>query len=107
MPKKTPQNAIKNGTNALDSTQRKKAVSTEYWCYPDEELNAILCKFWFEVQSGVTNENGEFEMYSISSLKSLRNGLTCELNNHGQMIDLTKDPRYKESQVCLKMRAKN
>ena len=27
----------------------KGCQSTEYWCYPDDQLDAILGKFWFEV----------------------------------------------------------
>ena len=80
----------------------KDCINTEFWTYPDEELDAILCKFWFEVRSTHKKNDGEFEQYSITSLRNLRNALTRELVKHNRNIDLTNYPPYKKSQAAFK-----
>ena len=82
--------------------REKDYANTEYWTYPEDELDTILSKFWFEVRSTNVDENGEFEHYSLTSLRSLRNGLTRELGKHNRNIDLTTDPMFKKSQMAFK-----
>ena len=43
--------------------------SLEYWLYPDDEFNEILAKFRFEVRSSVLNDDGDYEPYSVASLR--------------------------------------
>ena len=82
--------------------REKECNNTEYWSYPEDELDDILSKFWFEVRSTNVDQNGENERYSITSLRSLRNGLTRELVKHNRNIDLTSDPNFKKSQMAFK-----
>ena len=82
--------------------QEKNYEYTEYWCYPDDELDSILVKMWFELCSSVKDDKGEFLPYTITSLRNLRNALTRELNIHGRYIDLPNDPKYKNSQMAFK-----
>ena len=82
--------------------RKKDFANTEYWTYPDDKLDTILSKFWFEVRSSKVDENGEYIPYCLTSLRSLRNGLTRELVKHNRNIDLTSDPQYKKSQMLFK-----
>ena len=82
--------------------QEKDYECTEYWCYPDDELDSILAKMWFELHSSVKDDNGEFMPYTITSLRNLRNTLTRELYIQGRYIDLTNDPKHKNSQMAFK-----
>ena len=84
----------------------KECANTEYWTYPDDELDRILSKFWFEVRSTKLTSDGEYEHYSLTSLRNLRNALTRELVKHGRNIDLTTDTHYKQSQMSFKDAAK-
>ena len=89
--------------------------NSEYWYYPEDELDNILCKFWFEVRTqhpGLdNNERDEAlkknqdpypERYTIASLRNLRNGLSRCLTEHGKSIDLTNDSAFKKSQKSFK-----
>ena len=80
----------------------KEFANTEYWTYPENELDSILAKFWFEVRSTNVNENGDYEHYCVTSLRSLCNGFTRELVKHNRNIDLTSDPMFKKSQSAFK-----
>ena len=85
-----------------DYLSEKDYECTEYWCYPDEELDTILAKMWFELRSSVKDNEGNYIHYTITSLRNLRNALTRELNTHGRYIDLTTDPKFKQSQMAFK-----
>ena len=74
-------------------------------------LPRTLAKFWFAVwtqrskltdaeRKEVETNGGDLypEMYTIASLRNLRNGLTRCPEERGRGIDLTTDPRYKISQ---------
>ena len=104
--KATPQSTLKCNKKwnkvFREYLEEKDFECTEYWCYPDEELDAILAKMWFELKSTVKDEKGEFLPYTITSLRNLRNALTRELNIHGRYIDLTNDPKFKNSQMAFK-----
>ena len=89
----------------------KGFTSTEYWCYPDDDFDAILSKFWFEVRTQRPPLTAEEmidarenkldlhpELYTIASLRNLRNGLSHCMAIRGREIDLTTDPRYTKSQ---------
>ena len=103
--------------------EEKELPNSEYWTYPDDELDNILSVFWFEVRTTKPplSEHTEIELhepnakksrknlpnkhpeyYSIASLRNLRNGLSRELQNHGRMIDLTTDPKYVKSRKAFK-----
>ena len=84
----------------------KDYANTEFWMYPDDELDRILAKFWLKVQSNQKDENGDFIHYSLTSLCGLRNALIRELVKHNRNIDLTTDPSFKNSQAALKDAAK-
>ena len=71
-----------------DYLTEKEFKNTEYWTYPDDELDHVLGRFWFEVRSSNKDQNREFIHYSVTSLRSLRNGLTRELVKHNRNIDL-------------------
>ena len=77
----------------------KEVQNTEFWTYPEEELDDILSRFWFEVRSGQKNEHGEFQHYSLTSLRNLHNALTRELVKHNRNIDLTTDPAQVPSSI--------
>ena len=105
------QNTIPKSTVACDRKWDKVLIdylkdcghdSTEYWCYPDEELDAILVKFWFEVRSSVINDDGENEPYSVASLRNCCNAITRNLHTKGRYIDLSKDSKYVRSQKSFK-----
>ena len=85
-----------------DYLEEKDFESTEYWCYPEDELDRILSKMWFEIRSSMTDEKGEQIPYSVTSMRNMRNALTRELNIHGKFIDLTTDPMFKQSQMAFK-----
>ena len=72
------------------------AGSTEYWYYPEEELDQVLAKFWFEVctqhepldkvqkqEALKNNTDVNPERYTIASLRNLRNSLCRCLAEHG------------------------
>ena len=80
----------------------KDVENTEFWTYPEDELDDILSRFWFEVRSTNIDENGDFTHYSLTSLHGLRNALTRELVKHNRNIDLTTDPSFKKSQMAFK-----
>ena len=82
--------------------EEKEFENTEYWCYPDDELDTVLSQMWFEIRSKNTDEQGEFIPYTVTSLRNMRNALTRELNNHGRFVDLTTDPHFKQSQTAFK-----
>ena len=96
-------NVIKSGPRYLENILWKKEYqNTEFWTYPDDALDEILCKFWFEVRSTQKDTDGEFQHYSLTSLRGLRNALTRELVKHNRNIDLTTDPAFKKSQSAFK-----
>ena len=109
VPKATLKNNSKWDKAFRDYLREKDFQSTEYWCYPDEELDTILCKFWFEVRTTrpplqtpeeiqeAKNNNKDIhpEYYTIASLRNLRNGLSRCLQEHSRNIDLTNDPKFK------------
>ena len=80
----------------------KEVQNTEYWTYPDDELDNVLAKYWFEVCSTNVDENGDSVPYCVTSMRSLQNGLTRELGEHNRNIDLTSDPTFKKSQASFK-----
>ena len=80
----------------------KDCQNTEFWTYPEDELDSVLAKFWFEVRSNQRDQNGDFIPYSLTSLRGLRNALTRELVKHNRNIDLTSDPKFKKSQTAFK-----
>ena len=93
----------------------KRCRSTEYCYYPDDELDSLLCHFWFEVRTQkselTVEEKNEAksnnrdlypERYTIASLCNLQNGLTRCLQDHSRNINLTNDPKYKNSQNAFK-----
>ena len=99
--------------------QEKELENTEYWTYPDDELDDILASFWFEVRTNRSSKdeidendkakkakvetNDQYpEYYSIASMRNLRNGLSRELQNHGRMINLTTDPKFVQLQKAFK-----
>ena len=85
-----------------DYLEEKDCENTEFWTYPEDELDTILSKFWFEVRSNQKDQNGEFKHYSLTSLQGLRNALTHELVKHNRNIHLTNDPNFKKSQSAFK-----
>ena len=98
-----------------DYLREKQCGNTEYWYYPDEELDSVLSNFWFEARtqrSPLTpeekilakerNQDIHPDLYSIASLRNLRNGLSRCLAEHGKHIDLTTDPHFKKSQQSFK-----
>lgn len=57
---------LQNLTKKWDKTFRNYLeecdyVCTEYWCYPGDELDKILSKFWFEVCTTEDPVNDEDE----------------------------------------------
>ena len=71
-----------------DYLRGKDFANTEYWTYPDDELDSILSKFCFEMRSSQVDDKGDFIPYSITSLHSLRNGLTREIVRHSRNITI-------------------
>ena len=75
------------------------AENSEYWYYPDEELDQVLSKFWFDVHTQKEplseekrrealsiNEDPYEERYSIASLWNLQNGLSRSLAQHVKIL---------------------
>ena len=85
----------------------KEYNNTEFWTYPHDELDDILAKFWFEVRSTQKDSEGQYQHYSLTSLRGLRNALTRELVKHNRNIDLTTDPLFKKSQSAFKDASKD
>ena len=89
IPVSTCKNNIKWDKVFREYLAEKGCQSTEYWYYPDTELDDILCHFWFEVrmqksplsatekEEARNNKSDLYpERYTITSLRNLRNGLT-------------------------------
>ena len=115
IPKSTLKNNDKWNRVFRSYLQESGAQNTQYWFYPDEELDKILSKFWFEVRTQraplsdterneafKNNEDPHPERYTIASLRNLRNGLSRCLAENGKNIDLTTDPKFKLSQNAFK-----
>ena len=90
----------------LHYLKQKNFACTEYWCYPDDELDKILCKFWFNVWTTKPpredeNDSNHPELYTIASLRNLCNGMSRELQGHVRNIDLTTDTKYTKSRKCF------
>ena len=49
----------------------KEVQNTEYWTYPDDELDNVLAKYWFEIRSTNVDENGDSVPYCVTSMRSL------------------------------------
>ena len=90
--------------------QEKGLESTEYWYYPEDELDDILSHFWFEAHTQrplLSNEEKHQaipnpDRYTIASLRNMRNGLLRCLVEHGKNIDLTTDDNIRKSQWAFK-----
>ena len=95
--------------------QEIEAENTQYWYYPDDELDKILATFWFAVKTqrpaleeqakeeAIRKGNDPHpERYTIASLRNLRNGLSRCLASHGKNIDLTTDEKFRHSQNAFK-----
>lgn len=67
----------------------------DYWTYPDELLDEILCKFWFETRQ----VNGD--RYNINSLKNIRYGINRNLKRHGKEVDITKSDCFTKNQAAF------
>ena len=115
IPKATLKNNDKWDRAFRSYLMEKGVENTQYWYYPDEELDHILCKFWFEARSqrAPLNEDQRREAlaknldpyperYTIASLHNLRNGLSRCLADHGKNIDLTTDPKFINCQCAFK-----
>ena len=116
IPKATLKSDSKWDKAFRDYLREKDCANTEYWCYPDNELDDILCKFWFEVRTKRSpletpaeiayakekKKDLHSELYTIASLRNLRNGLSRFLQEHAHNIDLTTDAMYKKSQIAFK-----
>ena len=115
IPKSTLKNNDKWDRVFRSYLEEKGCENTQYWFYPDEELDRILSKFWFEVRTQkpslteeqrkeVENKNSDLnpDRYTIASLRNLRNGLSRCLSDHDKNIDLTNDPNFKLSQNSFK-----
>ena len=115
IPKATIKNNEQWNRTFRNYLEEINAHSTEYWYYPDEELDQVLSRFWFAVhtQRDPLNESEKKEamknnsdihpeQYTIASLHNLRNGLSRCLSEHGKNIDLTTDPKFRESQRAFK-----
>ena len=98
IPKATLKNNDKWDRAFRSYLQESGAENTQYWYYPDDELDKILCKFWFEARTqrsplseeekrhAIANNDDPFpERYSIASLRNLRNGLSRCLSEHGKI----------------------
>lgn len=69
----------------------QRGEPADYAALPNKELDALLCKYWFEVRT----EEGEF--YKTSSLGGLRYGLNRRLQSLGRDIDIVHGPEFKRS----------
>ena len=97
IPSSTLKNNIKWDKVFKDYLREKNVQNIEYWYYPDEELDALLCNFWFEVRTQKpklegpelesackNNEDLHQELYSIARLRNMRNALSRCLQEHGK-----------------------
>ena len=50
----------------------------------------------------VQDSEGNFKMYTLEGLRNARNALSRELQDHGQNIDLTTDPKFVGSRKAFK-----
>ena len=95
--------------------EESEAQTTEYWYYPDEELDLILSRFWFDVRTQkqplneeekiqILSKNGDPypHQYIIACLRNLRNSLSRCLAERGKNINLTTDENFRLSQKSFK-----
>ena len=61
---------------------KRKGLNKEFWLYGEQDLDKILCKFWFEVRT----KHGEH--YMIGSLENLRYSLNRVLHNKGHEYNI-------------------
>ena len=52
--------------------------NTEYWYNPQDELDIIITKMWFQKCSTMTNEMGKQNPYIVTSMRNTRHALNCE-----------------------------
>ena len=110
IPKATQKNNVKWDRVMKQYLQEIGCTSLDYWAYPDNDFDQILSHFWFEVRTQQRPLNEEEmqhardngldlhpEMYTIASLRNLRNGISRCMEDYGRPIDLTNDPRYEKS----------
>ena len=100
--------ADKKCDRALTSylTMLDNIPSLEYWLFEPKELEKILCKFWFEVQTC------DGKPYRVSTLKHMRYGINRNLKRKGHEYDIIKSPQFKNSQkkffeACSLLKAKS
>ena len=85
--------------------------------YPADELNAILCKFWFAIRkqkkdkpsknSDIDFDNNETEnddnyLYSKATLENIRHALNCVIQEAGRPLDILSDQESIESNRCYR-----
>ena len=80
-------------------------MSTDYWLLGEQDLDKLLCKFWFEVRT----TDGDY--YSIGSLESLRYGINRIFQERGHEFDIIRGPAFKKIQIkfteaCTELKAK-
>ena len=79
-------------------------MSDEYWLLGEQELDQILCKFWFEVRII------DGEHYSLGTLESLRYGINRIFQEKGHEFDIVhslalRKSQKKFSEVCTELKA--
>ena len=75
---------------------KKKGYKWDYWLFGEQDLDKILCQFWFEIRT----KNGEH--YRIGSLENLRYSLNRVLHNKGHEFDIVHGPSFKKSREAFK-----
>ena len=71
-------------------------TNLEYWYYDEEELDSMLCKFWFGARkdpdsNDVSDEEDDQKtnlMYSANTMKSFRYALNRILKTKGHLYDI-------------------
>ena len=79
--------------------------SLDYWLFNPKELDKILCKFWFKVQTC------EGKPCRVSTLKHMRYGINRNRKRKGHECDIIKSPQFKKSwqkfiKACSLLKAK-
>ena len=82
--------------------------NTDYLHYPFDELNKVLCKFWFAIRKqkkpkNLTNsDNDDDGLYSKATLENIRHALNHNLQESSRAIDIITDHEFIESNKCYK-----
>lgn len=83
--------ADKKAEKVFVSWLQLRGIHTDYWDLSVDDLDNLLCKFYFEVRTT------EGEHYKKSSLGNLRYGLNRNLHNHGFEFDIVHGPQFAKS----------